>query len=48
MNTCHCHGPRKSQEGVYLGLAQTQSLLIQPQDPQLTAPSPPPPDPWWT
>uniref|UniRef100_A0AAZ3QUL1 Syntaxin 5 n=1 Tax=Oncorhynchus tshawytscha TaxID=74940 RepID=A0AAZ3QUL1_ONCTS len=37
MNTCRCHGPRNSQEGVYLGLAQTQSLLIQPQDPQLTA-----------
>lgn len=45
MNTRRRHGPRNSQEGVYLGPAQTQSPLIQPQDPQLTAPSPPPPPP---
>uniref|UniRef100_A0A8C8ENF0 t-SNARE coiled-coil homology domain-containing protein n=1 Tax=Oncorhynchus tshawytscha TaxID=74940 RepID=A0A8C8ENF0_ONCTS len=45
MNTRRRHGPRNSQEGVYLGPAQTQSPLIQLQDPQLTAPSPPPPAP---
>ncbi|CAB1332957.1 unnamed protein product [Coregonus sp. 'balchen'] len=41
MNTRRRHGPRSSQEGVYLGPAQTQSPLIQLQDPQLTGPSPP-------
>ncbi|XP_064827863.1 syntaxin-5-like [Oncorhynchus masou masou] len=45
MNTRRRHGPRNSQEGVYLGPAQTQSPLIQLQDPQLPAPSPPPPAP---
>uniref|UniRef100_A0A8C7WFG6 Syntaxin 5A, like n=1 Tax=Oncorhynchus mykiss TaxID=8022 RepID=A0A8C7WFG6_ONCMY len=45
MNTRRRHGPRNSQEGVYLGPAQTQSPLIQLQDPQLTAPSPLPPAP---
>uniref|UniRef100_A0A8C7K4G1 Syntaxin 5 n=1 Tax=Oncorhynchus kisutch TaxID=8019 RepID=A0A8C7K4G1_ONCKI len=45
MNTRRRHGPRNSQEGVYLGPAQTQSPLIQLQDPQLAAPSPPPPAP---
>ncbi|CAB1316109.1 unnamed protein product [Coregonus sp. 'balchen'] len=45
MNTRRCHGPRNSQEGVNLGPAQTQSPLIQLQDPQLTVPSLRPPAP---
>uniref|UniRef100_A0A3P8YI10 t-SNARE coiled-coil homology domain-containing protein n=1 Tax=Esox lucius TaxID=8010 RepID=A0A3P8YI10_ESOLU len=45
MNPRRRHGPRNSQEGVYLGPAQTQSLLVQQQDPQLAASSPLPPAP---
>ncbi|KAJ7996751.1 hypothetical protein DPEC_G00240270 [Dallia pectoralis] len=45
MNPRRRHGPRNSQEGVYLGPTQTQSPLVNPQDPQLAACSPLPPGP---
>ncbi|KAG7464441.1 hypothetical protein MATL_G00165660 [Megalops atlanticus] len=41
MNTRRRHGPRSSQQGVYLGPSQTQSQLIPPQDTPLAAVPPP-------
>ncbi|KAG5853085.1 syntaxin-5a [Anguilla anguilla] len=42
MNTRRRHGPRSSQQGVYLGPSQTQSQLIHPPDAPLVAAPPPP------
>ncbi|KAJ8282811.1 hypothetical protein COCON_G00053300 [Conger conger] len=42
MNTRRRHGPRSSQQGVYIGPSQTQSQLIQlPEAPLVVAPRPP-------
>ncbi|KAJ8246966.1 hypothetical protein GJAV_G00257280 [Gymnothorax javanicus] len=42
MNTRRRHGPRSSEQGVYLGPSQTQSQLNHPQDAPLAAAPPPP------
>ncbi|XP_030638353.1 syntaxin 5A, like [Chanos chanos] len=40
MNTRRRHGPRSSQDGVYLGPSQTQTQLVQQLDTPLAAPPP--------